>query len=68
MSERKFWIRFYTFLEWAGMLAVGTLYMIVAHLNDGDYLWTALWFVPLMIVIEFGCFASRDKKHECRRS
>ena len=64
MSDQKFWIRLYTFWEWAGTLATLALYMIVVALNDGDYLGTALWFFPLLLAIEFGCFASRDKRHE----
>ncbi|MBB20240.1 MAG: hypothetical protein CMP20_12375 [Rickettsiales bacterium] len=58
---------FYTFWKWAGFLATIALYLKVVSLNGGDYLGTALWFIPLLLVIEFGCFASRDESHEFGR-
>lgn len=65
MDSRKAKVRFYKFWEWAGIAATIMLYLIIVSKNGGDYLGTALWFWPLMVVINFGCFASRDRKYEC---
>lgn len=54
--------KFYSFFIHTG--AIATIIMTWLVLRLANYDWTVLfWFVPLMLFIEFGCFASRDKKH-----
>jgi hypothetical protein len=58
--------RLYTFFIWAGNLATGLLIYKVIKTFDYD-LCQLLWLLPLIIIIEFGCFASRDRKYEYKK-
>lgn len=61
MSTRTLWV-----IEWIGVLAMTALSIIVVYLNDGAILATLIWLWPLICLIEFGCFAHRDRIHKER--
>lgn len=58
MSNTTLWV-----IEWIGVLAVITLSAIVVSINDGAIWGTLVWLLPLILLIEFGCFAHRDRIH-----
>jgi len=62
MKHKKLSYRFYTTFKWLGNLATVALIYSVLKATNYDYsvLW---WLFPLLMLIEFGCFAERDRKH-----
>lgn len=51
------------FIQFLGVVATIVLGAIVVYLNDGGIWSTLAWLVPLLVLIEFGCFAYRDLTH-----
>lgn len=58
--------RFYRVCEVLGMLGTAWIGGLLVYL--GAPLWTWLVTVPAFVLVEFGCFASRDRKHELARA
>lgn len=54
--------RFYRVCEVLGLLGTAWIGGLLVYL--GAPLWTWLVTVPAFVLVEFGCFASRDRKHE----
>jgi len=51
-------------IEWIGVLATIALSDIVIYLNDGAIAGTLVWLLPLLALIQFGCFAHQDRIHQ----
>ena len=63
MSEREQSYRLYTFFKWAGNFATGLMLFLVLKVSNYD--WSIFcWMLPLLMLIEFGCFAERDRSHK----
>lgn len=50
-------------MKWIGNFATVALVVFVLALSDWNY-WVLLWLVPVIIFIEFGCFAERELHYE----
>lgn len=59
MTMRKF----YTFWQYVGVLCSIVLWWIFSSLANWAW-WSLPVYLVLLFGIEFGCFASRDQKHE----
>ena len=57
---------FYTVFKHIGNVATFALFGLV--LREANYDFSILWWmIPLFLLVEFGCFAERDRKNEYGR-
>jgi len=54
--------RFYNIVIMLGNISTGLLFFFVLELSGWNWL-VLLWMIPLVLFIEFGCFACENKKH-----
>lgn len=66
MKHIKMSYQFYTFFKWLGNAATFLFFFLILRESDFDYS-ILFWVIPLWLLVAFGCFAERDRKHDYGR-